>query len=335
MKRRIIGVLIMMFISGALNAEASYWTKMSGSSGSFPLFPDGRLYKVQTLNADTFVAIGTFQNDLFDFNYRFAFKSTDGGETVAPIYDGADYVPGFLCRGLLKINDIHFVDQSNGMLLGGWGGTNCGGMLPTSENYVAYTSDGGNTWGYRPVTLYNSNVLFYGAGFTDRNHAFALGAANNPWKTDDSGVSWTRMTPAYQDYDAIEYHSVSAPTLNDIYAAGEWFNPDTWTDDDWGGPLEDDWGQKAYPDLNSTRGALIRSSDGGISWDYLLSTDDLSPPFQYNVGFHKVQFIGSNGWLLAVNSAAQLVDLMFSTDGGETWQNASLPPTYVGGPGRG
>ncbi|MCZ7585755.1 MAG: PKD domain-containing protein [Deltaproteobacteria bacterium] len=82
-------------------------------------------------------------------------------------------------------------------------------------------------------------------------------------------------------------------------------------------------------DVDGFKGELFRSTDGGLTWESLLSDPD--------IGFQAVQFTSTTrGVLVAVNEDIDETHIYYTTDGGDTWDEGALPPVSgVGNPGTG
>jgi len=178
----------------------------AGEAGTIIRTTDGGdTWKVQNSTVQTFISdiffldknLGwaTTIEDVFPFN-SIIIKTTNGGEDwiAENFQDSSEY-----------IRTIFFFDSLNGLA----GGT-----------YIAYTSDGGNTWIESDI---DSNMVsgfpVFKFNFLNNHFGYACGGrldvAGVIWQTNDSGLSWNAKGVSTDEvFDVFIFDSLNAITLS-------------------------------------------------------------------------------------------------------------------------
>jgi len=328
-------VLVVGLLAFSVSAQATDWTFMSNDTA---MLNSGSLWRVQVIDNQSFLAVGMHYVGI-DLEPGMVFSSVDAGATVQEILavNQWPFAPGGFCKALISVNDLQFLNMTNGLIFGAWGGSYTECTLFTSKrDWIASTSTGGgalDTWS--PIALDPvAGDEIYAVAFIDENLGVAAGTPTSIWSTLNGGGAWTRLADAPSFYDDLVYVSASMVDETDIYLAGEEYpeyaDDDYEYDDDLDDDLDDDFDDdrdagKDFEDLDGIAGQLVFTNNGGLSWSTLLSSADLEDPFTDAVGFHKVQFIDDNGWLLVLNDEEHLVDLLYTIDAGATWESTTFP----------
>lgn len=215
---------------------------------------------------------------------------------------------------------------------------------PDSTGYgmILFTPDAGDTWerqGQGLAALQDVNVSDIWA--VDENNVWACGSGNSILRTTDGGQIWTRVQPPADLTDA-GLMSISIVNKTNIWMAGgndpgtvysSIDNGSTWKMLDsaffHNTRLQGIWAintEKIYVvgDLNTgsaARGFIGYTLDGGVTWD------SITPANNFNKW----------GWIGVVASGNTIViyglkaHYIVSTDGGNTWNNDSVPNAGGGG----
>ncbi len=332
MKKTIIILAVLALALTATSALASEWVFKSRTPGALA---GGSFHKVQGFDENNLILLGTKMEGI-DINFKFVWSSADGGLTVDPIFDAGVLTTGFLCMSFLIINDLHFTNLTNGLVFGEWGKSysDCG-LLTSPTNYIASTATGGGQdWGPIAMDPVINSAELNAVDFYDELFALAAGTWDNIWTTANGGGTWTKAVDS-PEFPGIVTSASASSTSNLWLASADYPEDDPW-DDDWDDD-DDVWDDdvvdddeaptKSTDDLNGFNGALIHSFNGGLSWE-INATNEL-------MGFHQVQFIDNdNGWALALNDEEKLVEMSYTTDGGDSWEICELPSIEgIGAPG--
>ncbi len=283
------------------------------------------LYKVWAIDRNHLYVVGMGFDGLFDvFNEHLIQRSTDGGDTLEPLFTkNINPFSGGLCNSFYAAFDLHFDDLYEGTVVGAWhnNASNC--LLIYESNWIAKTTNAGAAWTeFTPTPIYEDHQL-NALDIHDSGVGFAVGDAMNVWKTTNGGDTWTisNNVPSVWGNEA-PLQDVDVVDEDLVYVTSEMFI-DEITDDDT--EFEEDFDG----DVNGIQGELLRSTNGGTSWQSILS--------DANLGFHQVQFIdASRGWLLVSNEDAEVTQIRYTTNGATTWNNGVLPTiSGIGAPGSG
>ncbi len=209
----------------------------------------------------------------------------------------------------IKITDIHMLDSSNGWALGG---------LDGASDHVFRSTDGGLAWADvtppEPASTDSQNPKAATAFFRDASTAWVafynakLGPAHSAyiWSTQDGGATW-------------QYTTLTEPTLfQEFYRPSDLFFVDAqhgWMIAHVGAGMNHDY----Y--------ALLGTSDGGVTWQALISPQNDTSGTQ-SCAKTGLDFITTQvGWLAMDCHGVAPVPYFFETqDGGSTWKRVDLPP---------
>lgn len=182
-----------------------------------------------------------------------------------------------------KIAAIHTFDSLTALAVGNF-------------PWVMRTSDGGESWNYTPtLSAPGMTFRFNNFYFSDNSTGWTVGSRFSILKTTDQGLSW---------YKIPNIPPSSSP------ATGTW-NDITFTDSLHGWVV----GSQGYQDRTrfSFPGRIIRTTDGGISWQEATPPDTIWE-------LRSVSFINNlQGW--AVGDGGTLLQ---TSDGGLTWKSRQI-----------
>lgn len=241
------------------------------------------LTDVYLLSEDTAVVVGgtarSSQYDLYGYVATYL-RTTDGGYSwTTPSYPD----------GLERINSVDFVDDQVGIAVGG-----CLSYSPfygtyTISSIVTRTFDGGITW-VKEESPFDIGPEAYGiepwgkrvwdVAFYDEVHAAIVAGEGVPIAlSSDEGGSWSTTNGSLCGFEEQSITYVDADTL---VAVGE--------------------------------GSVIRSTDGGLRWEFVYSIEDASCFCLKSVSAWEdtVVAVGCNSVILR------------SDDGGATWEEVTL-----------
>jgi photosystem II stability/assembly factor-like uncharacterized protein len=249
----------------------------AGDSGTIIHTTDGgNNWEIQNSTVQTFITDIFFVNnqigwattikDVFPFN-TVILKTIDGGVNwAAEDFQDSDAL----------MRTVFFFDSLNGFIGG---------------SYIAYTSDGGNSWSRANV---DSNMVsgfpVYEFNFYSRQYGYACGGrldvSGVVWQTTDYGLNWTAQgISADEIFDMFIFDSLNAITLS-------------------GDP------EGLFPI------AKIKTTDGGLNWNF----ENLS---FYGLSF-RIDFRTYNeGW------SASGYKFLLTKDRGETWSEVETPDSSV------
>ncbi|MEZ5082578.1 MAG: YCF48-related protein [Bacteroidales bacterium] len=276
------------------------------------------------------------------YYYSTVFRTTDGGET---------WFNEYVEWNFNLLSSIYFLDNSTGWMIGenvilktinsgqtwepqnsvsnahfssvsfvdentGWAiGTRLVGGIPNFNNYLAHTSDGGNSWQVELLFEPYGWVPFGEILFKDDNHGWIIGY-NSVQRTDNGGLTW--QTASYQGGNPLGIFFINLQTgwivsENGMIListdGGEYWEEQTsgtteglfdiyFIDEDNGWIVGDNR-------------IVLHTSDGGVNWETLSLSDEGM--------LHHVQFIDDEqGW--AIGEWDTHFDMVSTEDGGETWE---------------
>ncbi len=283
------------------------------------------------------------------------FKTTDGGGTWNPIFDGA---------GPLSIGDMEISKADSDVIWVGTGEVNAGGgSLAYDGDGVYYSSDGGLTWeskglpdvgsiGKVLIDPNDANTVFVGA----MGPLFRDDTNRGVYRSTDGGTTWEQVLFVSDITGVIDM--ANHPTNSDIIYATSWERErrpqyrdyggetsrvyrsldggDTWSELTNGLPGAANKGRISidiaqsnpdvlytrYTDANGSISGVYRTSDGGDSWIQVNSSQ------LTNVGFHW----WFRGIFVDPSDENTLYNVDFvvekSTDGGQNWSTA-FPNVHV------
>jgi len=156
---------------------------------------------------------------------------------------------------------------------------------------VIYSDNSGDDWEiiYVPDSI-SRIVEFNRVDFADNLHGMAVGSYYSIIKTDDGGETWTDISPG-ADLPYFYYTDVSYSNEWNCFVAG----------------------------VHYAESFLVRTSDGGLSWDTSFHTSERT--------FSRVQFVDENTGFLSGGDS----NFFFkSTDGGQNWEQIIVDPGLEG-----
>ena len=270
---------------------------------------DGKVYKTedgaenwndQEMFADSYLRCVTFSSDLNGWIGTLSgphrlYRTQNGGESWIPVTGLPDNAPGRIC-GLIAVNDeVVFAAGTN---------------YPNENAGVLRTTDGGNLW--QVLDLGVEPALLVDIYFTDPLNGWVVGGideVNHPdrdttrrdvipavFATRDGGETWTNVVAANAEFGE--------------FPRGEWgWKFQKLSEETFLVSLE-----------NFLDGAILRTDDGGASWERLQINDQ-----QRNANLEGIGFIDADhGWVGGWG------DLNFqggytseTKDGGKNWKNAN------------
>ena len=224
-------------------------------------------------------------------------------------------------------NDIHFVDQHTGYIVGNGG--------------ICYKStDGGTIWNEINT---GTDVNLYRISFLDQTTGYIAGAAGTILKTTNNGEDWIPLNTGV----TIGINLIQAVSDEIIFAAGAWDSAYLKSSDagiSWTHiPFQDKvqtfsflsesvgyiGGGGEDPELEWTSYAnLYKTNDGGITWEKKYSDiiQEMGPPID---GIHSVSFINNN--IGYIRQSGYYNTIFKTIDSGETWEIFSGPAEMVSG----
>jgi photosystem II stability/assembly factor-like uncharacterized protein len=181
-----------------------------------------------------------------------------------------------------EFQDVFFLDAQRGWIVGG--GHNIGGGI------IGRTTDGGRTWSLRSAVVrpssrassFHLNAIW----FVDEQTGFIVGDGFNVLRSVDGGEHWHKLLPA---------HRVSAH-LRDLQ----------FVDREYGWAIG--------------IGGLIRTVDGGASWDGPLLIDPEADHRSHTTGMALHFLDRQRGWIVGQHGLIRM-----SVDGGESWIEVNGP----------
>ena len=221
--------------------------------------------------------------------------------TASPVNPQPPAPPYFTIGESFTLTSIHMVSDT-----AGWG---------ISGQYILVTRDGGLTWReVTPPEIFSSgtNVEAYGA-FPEEQTAWVIFSEDSQispgasvWITSDGGLTWKAGQPllhgVYGDIVWAEFASLNART-GWIAIRGAWA------------------GAGSHYDSQ-----LFRTTDGGLTWENLVTSTDVDIAFQDFTGL--VFSDEKTGWLTWQFLGAYIswpASYATTADGGSTWESHNLP----------
>ena len=123
-------------------------------------------------------------------NYGEIFKTEDGGNSWTKQNSGTDLI----------LNDMIFLDDSNGYVIG-YKGTN------SSIGIILKTTDGGKSWKSTNMPCRMSSVYFL-----NETKGFCMG--RNLYMTNDGGASWEEVVLGYSEYYYMNFYDENIGLLS-------------------------------------------------------------------------------------------------------------------------
>jgi len=232
-------------------------------------------------------------------NYGILFNSRDGGKTWAAQDSGIKTL----------LTDGMFIDSKNGWVVGidgviintGDGGATWVKQKSGTEKHlmsitftdteygwavgefstVLHTTDGGKTWAPQQP---EADKIYNDVYFHDRQNGFIVGEAGTMLRTIDGGATWVKMVPKiFERKDLEDEFERPRPSLFCVTFKDK---VNGWTAGNFG--------------------AILRTADGGMTWDEVPSANELA--------IYTIQIKYGKGWCVGDKGA-----YLSSQDGGMTW----------------
>lgn len=322
----------------AVPAFATDWTLLYQDAEE-----DGDLLNLHPVDESTlfFASDNLHMEDVIDLGtYQWVLKSTDGGASLDVVYF-FDMSFADLYKSAITVRDIYMMNDMQGYICGMYA-TSLFSMGP----WVGATLDGGLSWEKRetfPAGLLDAYELNT-VDFMSETKGFAFGTPKHSYTTDDAGATWTKLPniPSYY-YDYNEYVDQAYDGAGGIYIVGSYTSSsysynggDDDDDDDTGDDDDDETDSKDAKegDLDDgDYGELLYSSDNGNSWTVVATYEDAG---YLQAGFPHVEFYNQDlGWVTIVGykpGPTPATDIVYTHDGGTTWE-AGVLPSEPGGRG--
>ncbi|MBN8569711.1 MAG: T9SS type A sorting domain-containing protein [Ignavibacteria bacterium] len=187
-------------------------------------------------------------------------------------------------------NNIEFVNSSTGYM--------SGGLYSVGPNKIFKTTNSGNSW-VEIQTGVNGAIL--SQKFTDANTGY-LGIMNAIYKTTDGGTTWNPVFENAGSYFNL-VKDITFINPNTGFAAGGY-----------------------YPDTLSKNRFVIKTTNAGVTWNYLVNDNSNSMINSITVLSEALIYAGGTA-----NPAPYNLNNGFiirSTNGGITWSNESIPTAF-------
>ena len=211
------------------------------------------------------------------------------------------------------------------------------GTQPNYEYFLLRTNDSGDNWDWISVNTANDTFQLSTLYFIDTNNGFAGGRKNNLQvllKTNDNGITWTDITPNPSSIDfmtSVYFVSAQIGFASDGYNLYKTTNGGTsWVTEIPPFTIQD----LHFDDMNngiasgndgSTLAVLMKTTDGGQTWNTLLTAHD---PNIFVSSFFKIDVVNQN---VIFTSMQYSRNLYRTIDAGLTWDTIAVDSIeYVG-----
>jgi len=160
-----------------------------------------------------------------------------------------------------------------------------------SDNVILKTEDGGQIWNRVPAPVQNSKTWLSSISIVNKTNIWISGSGGSVWNSNDNGATWVVFDSAFFHQGLMQ--GIWAINQQKVYVVG------------------------GVPEDGNLIGFICFTLDGGSTWDTVVPTDD----------FNRHEWIGvvSSGNTIVVYGGKS--HYVFSTDGGVTWKNDSVPGT--------
>jgi len=227
-------------------------------------------------------------------------KTTDGGATWMPAYDGG------------TTNQLWAIDFDSSVMIG----LACG-----ANGTLLRTTDGGATW--NTVTGL-PNTIFYSVRFGSDNVAYLSGNSGYILKSTDAGATWTELGHRFTTQrirDVSFADNLNGYVVGTGLVARTTNGGTTWTMQT--SPITGDINEVVAPSPNVAfagcdAGSILRTTDGGATWVEIPTGITGT-----NSDILAIDFINENEGLVAAYNGT----VAKTTDGGTTWQIISSIPS--------
>ena len=259
--------------------------------------------KIPTITPENVTAImAPDENNLWIIgNYGIIFHSSDAGKNWVSQDSGIKTL----------LNDGFFIDNKTGWVVGvdgtiihtadggnNWVKQNSGTIRHlmditfTDKDYgwavgefstILHTTDGGKTWAPQQP---EADKIYNSVKFVDQQNGFIVGEAGVMFRTTDGGKTWTPVMPkAFERKDLEDEYERPRPSLFCVIFKD---NLNGWACGNFG--------------------AILRTTDGGITWDVL--------PNEHLLALYTMYIRDGKGWAVGDKGT-----YLTSQDGGLTWKN--------------
>lgn len=264
------------------------WEKINNRYSTFSLyFPDAR---------KGFGGTKGWDSSVIPAIYGTAIQCTnDSGRTwnkvVLPEIDGST-----------EFTSFHGVDTTHVIAVGATGA-------------IAYTKDGGKTWGHNNVITRKSLYAVY---FTDSNHGWASGESQTVIRTADGGKTWKKSVikdmwgfPGqlffFNNLHGIAFSYGNVPELWETFDSGITWNKKS-NIPTIGATKGDYFDSNTIAITGDTTGCVVLSSNGGTSWN-VVQVEQGAQKRITSVTYQNSKTLFATG----------LQGIYKSTDGGQQW----------------
>jgi len=191
-----------------------------------------------------------------------------------------------------NLNAVSFANRDTGFAVG-------------STGAAVRTVDGGRSWAKQNLTA----ITLRGVAFAGTQEGWAVGDNGDTWGTIDAGVTWTRIQPSVTTFmlRAVARRSTFAawavgaqgaePFTTDVGGQPEWQNGTL-------GVLFDMYGlhfpsdQTGYAVGFNNSGAVLKTEDGGLTWNRQVSNTSRTLNAVYFVDTQRGWAVGTSGTII-------------------------------------
>ena len=245
------------------------------------------------------------------------YKTIDGGQTwTSPQYPGG--TTDFELLTTSYIHDIHFFDQSNGLMVGSG--------FYNGFNIIARTTDGGSTWRLvynQPVTgEIITRTPLTSVAFKDGNVGYAVGGDGIILRTSNSGESWTPITsPTPNNLRKVLFLDAQTGFIaGDDVLFKTTDGGTTWLPISMALEISDLHFFTASSGIATTaEGRILNTTDGGLNWV------EHSIDFEAKLG--KIVFSNQTGYVVGSEGLFNRF-ILKTTNGGLVWEHQFPNATY-------
>jgi len=265
------------------------------------------------LNLSTYINSISFINDNTGFLVG---ASSNGIKSIRRTSNGGNTWINVFAPGTYTFNEIFFTNSSTGYIAG-------------NENAFLKTTNSGVNW-FIDNTISSPGFAFKSVFFQNNGTGLLAGTYGTIFKSTDHGNYWTVRSPS-GTFETL--NSVDFPDQNTGYIMSNFDNTGTsffkttnaginWIN------FNSSYRMFRFDFLNvntgyalSIRFELLKSQNGGLTWNIINTPND-------SIGLF--QFVDANTGFITNNVYYGGHDLNKTTDGGITWSSYSFHPDYVG-----